>query len=139
MHTTNGIIDSFIAHIEEELPNFVNCKFIKAYEAKNLPVPIRSIYLSFAGEENKVNYFSDEDGNLLEKNDITVRVNSFIPLGISPSYGQQMLETILLSLASGNNKVTGFTVGAIAYDNDVNAYRITGMIYHSSLTPSDSR
>lgn len=134
MRTTDSLIETFMNQVEEELLFDITCDVIKAYEATNLPVPIRKIYLSFAGEENKVTFFTDENGTEMEKNDITVRINSFTPIGISPSASQKLLEIVSLFLATNNEDITGFTVGEIQYDSDVDAYRITAKINYSSAS-----
>ena len=132
MRTTDNLIEALMTEVEEYLLSALTCKVIKAYEAENLPVPIRKIYLSFSGEENKVTYFTDENAAEMEKNDITVRINCFIPLGVPPSASQKLLEIICLYLATNVEKIVGFTVGQTVYDSDVDAYRITARINYSS-------
>lgn len=132
MRTTDSLIDAYMTQVEEYILFALTCKVIRAYEATNLPVPIRKVYFSFSGEENKVEYFTDENGKEMEKNDITVRINCFIPIGMPPSESQKLLELACLYLAVNNENIIGFTVGETEYDSDVDAYRITGRINYSS-------
>lgn len=134
MRFCGSLVDAFIEQVEGNMALVLACTVIKAYEAKNLPIPIKKTYLSFSGEENKVEYFTDENGKKMEKNNVTIRMSSFIPLGISPSSGQKLSELVAIYIANNNGHIDGFTVGETVYDSNVDAYRITTRIYFSEIT-----
>ncbi len=139
MHTTLELIDTYMNQIDDQLLFNMTCEVIKAYEGKNLPVPIRKIYLSFSGEENKVTYFTDESGVKMETNDIVIRMNSFVPLDNTPSSGQLISEIAGIFLALSNEGITGFNVGDIVFDSNVDAYRITSRIYFSETEKVETK
>ncbi len=128
MQHATVLIDSFIKTISESDLLSSTCQAIRAYEAKNLPVPIKKTYFSFSAAENKFYYTRDDEGNITEVNSIKIAVNCFIPLKTSPAVMYTLAETVLRTLMSGNENITGITVGKTGYDSDVDAFKISGEI-----------
>ena len=92
-------------------------------------MPIKKIYYSFACEENTVDFIADQSGGKVETNNITVRMNAYIPLKSSIAVSYTLTENILLLLLGKNSNITKITAGKAEYDSDVDAYRITSRIY----------
>lgn len=124
MQSATALIDSFILTISESKVLNDACKAIRAYEGKNLPVPIRKTYFSFSAAENSLYFSEDENGGKTEVNDVKIAVNCFIPLNLSPAVIYNLAETVMLILMNSNSNITGFTMGKAVYDSDVDAFRI---------------
>lgn len=132
MQSATVLIDSFIKKItESELLND-SCCAIRAYESKNLPVPIRMTYFSFSAAENRLYYSYSADGTKKEINSIKISVNCFIPLDLSPAVIYTLTETVMDILMKTNTEIVGFTVGKIEYDTDVDAFRINSEINYQT-------
>ncbi|MBR6568787.1 MAG: hypothetical protein IKK60_09090 [Clostridia bacterium] len=129
MQSATALIDSFIIRITESELLSDSCCAIRAYESKNLPVPIRKTYFSFSAAENKLYYSFDTDGTKKEINSVKISVNCFIPLELSPAVIYTLTETVMDMLMKGNKDIIGLTVGRIEFDNDVNAFRINSEIH----------
>lgn len=125
MQSATALIDSFILTITQSKVLSDSCRAIRAYEGKNLPVPIRKTYFSFSAAENSLYFSEDENGNKTEVNEIKIAVNCFIPLNLSPAVIYTLAETVMLVLMNSNNNITGFTLGKTVYDSDVDAFRIS--------------
>ncbi len=124
MQSASALIDSFIKLLTETEVLNEACQAIKAYESKNLPVPIKKTYFSFSAAENSLNYSTDSNGDKIETNSVKISVNCFIPLSLSPAVIHNLAESVMLILMKSNDKIVGFTVGKTEYDSDVDAFRI---------------
>lgn len=124
MQSATALIDSFIKTVTASSLLNNSCEAIKAYESKNLPVPIKKTYFSFSAAENRLYYSVDENGNKTEVNSIKISVNCFIPLSLSPAVIYTLTETVMTVLMSSNDNIISFTVGKTEYDSDVDAFRI---------------
>ncbi len=132
MQSAKLLIDSFIETITgSELLND-SCSAIRAYESRNLPVPIRKTYFSLSAAENSFYYTSDQDGNKKEINSIKISVNCFIPLELSPAAVYSMAETVMDILMKSNKDIVGITIGKTVYDSDVDAFRINSEIHYQT-------
>lgn len=129
MQSATVLIDSFIKRITESELLSDTCCAIRAYESKNLPVPIRKTYFSFSASENRLYYSYDSDGAKKEINSLKISVNCFIPLDLSPAVIYTLTETVMDILMKSNKDIIGFTVGKIEYDNDVDAFRINSELH----------
>ncbi len=129
MQSATTLIDSFIIKISESEILSDACCAIRAYESKNLPVPIRKTYFSFSAAENRFYYSYDANGNKKETNSIIISVKSFIPLDLSPAIIYNLTETVMNMLMKSNKDIIGFTVGKTEYDSDVDAFRINSEIH----------
>lgn len=129
MQSAATLIDSFIIKITESEILSDSCCAIRAYESKNLPVPIRKTYFSFSTAENRLYYSFDADGNKKEINSIRISVNCFIPLNLSPAVIYSLTETVMNMLMKSNKYIIGFTVGKTEYDSDVDAFKINSEIH----------
>ncbi len=129
MKSATTLIDSFIIKISESEILSDACCAIRAYESKNLPVPIRKTYFSFSAAENRLYYSYDENGNKKEINSIIISVNCFIPLNLSPAVIYSLTETVMRFLMINTEDIIGFTVGKTEYDSDVDAFRINSEIH----------
>ena len=132
MQSAKALIDSFIKTISESEILGDSCNAIKAYESKNLPVPIRKTYFSLSASENRFYYLSDTNGNKKEINSIKISVNCFIPLDFSPAAVYSLTETVMDMLMKSNKDITGFTIGKTEYDSDVDAFRINSEIQYQT-------
>ena len=124
MQSATALIDSFIKTLTESSVLGEACQAIRAYESKNLPVPIKKTYFSFSAAENSLNYSADSDGGRTETNSVKISVSCFIPLNLSPAVIYNLAESVMLILMNSNESITGFTVGKTEYDSDVDAFRI---------------
>ncbi len=124
MQSASALIDSFIKLLTETEVLNEACQAIRAYESKNLPVPIKKTYFSFSAAENSLNYSTDSNGDKIETNSVKISVNCFIPLSLSPAVIHNLAESVMLILMKSNDKIVGFTVGKTEYDSDVDAFRI---------------
>ncbi len=129
MQSSTALIDSFIKTISESSLLNSNCQAIRAYESKNLPVPIKKTYFSFSTAESRLYFSSDANGNKTEVNSIKIAVNCFIPLTLSPAVIYTLTETVMLVLMNNNKNIIGFTVGKTVYDSEVDAFRINGELH----------
>ena len=105
MQSAKDLIDSFIIKITESEILGDSCSAIRAYESKNLPVPIRKTYFSLSAAENRVYCSCDTDGNKKEINSIKISVNCFIPLDLSPAVIYSLTETVMNMLMKSNNDI----------------------------------
>lgn len=128
MQAATELIDSFIKTLRESEVLSSSCTAIKAYESKNLPVPIKKTYFSFSALENRLFHSTDESGKRTETNSIRIAVNCFIPLTLSPAVTYTLAETVMTVLMKSHSGITGFTVGRTEYDSDVDAFRINSEI-----------
>ncbi|MBE6775885.1 MAG: hypothetical protein E7543_06820 [Ruminococcaceae bacterium] len=124
MQSSAALIDAFIKTITDSDVLNSNCSAIRAYESKNLPVPIKKTYFSFSALENKLYYSADESGKKTEVNSVRIAVNCFIPLTLSPAVTHTLTESVMLMLMKSNSSIVSFTVGKTEYDSDVDAFRI---------------
>ncbi len=129
MQSATALIDSFINTIRDSEILNNTCQAIRAYENKNLPVPIKKTYFSFSAEENRLWYSADEKGNRTEVNSIKISVNCFIPLTLSPAVIYTLTETVMAVLMNSNENIISLTVGKAEYDSDVDAFRIKGSLH----------
>ena len=129
MQSATALIDLFIEKITESELFGDSCCAIRAYESKNLPVPIRKTYFSFSAAENSVYYSFASDGTKKEINSIRISVNCFIPLELSPAGVYSLAESVMDTLMRDNRDIMGFTVGKTEYDSDVDAFRINSEIH----------
>ncbi len=135
MQSAKNLIDSFIIKISESEILNDSCSAIRAYESKNLPVPIRKTYFSFSPAENRLYYSYDSEGNKKEINSIKISVSCFIPLELSPAVIYTMTETVMSMLMKSNDNIEGFTIGKTEYDSDVDAFRIRSEIHYQTEKP----
>lgn len=129
MQSATALIDSFIKTIRDSEVLNSSCEAIRAYENKNLPVPIKKTYFSFSAEENRLYYSADADGSKTEINSIKICVSCFIPLTLSPAVIYSLTETVMTVLMNSNEKIIGLTLGKAEYDSDVDAFRIKGTLH----------
>lgn len=134
MQAATALIDAFIKTITEATVLNNSCKAIRAYESKNLPVPIKKIYFSFSAAESKLYYSFDENGNKTEVNSVKISVNCFIPLSFSPAVTYTLTETVMNILMKSNDNIISFTVGKTEYDSDVDAFRINSELHYQTET-----
>ncbi len=132
MQAATVLIDSFIKIIRDSEMLNSNCQAIRAYESKNLPVPIKKTYFSFSALESKLFYSADESGNKTEINSIRIAVNCFIPLSMSPAVTYTLTESVLNLLMKSNKDIISFTVGKTEYDSDVDAFRINSELHYQT-------
>ena len=132
MQAATVLIDSFIKIIKESQLLNSSCQAIRAYESKNLPVPIKKTYFSFSAIESKLFYSADENGNKTEINSIRIAVNCFIPLSKSPAVTYTLTESGLNLLMKSNEDIVSFTVGKTEYDSDVDAFRINSELHYQT-------
>lgn len=130
MQAASVLIDTFIKTISESEVLHSNCSAIRAYESRNLPVPIKKTYFSFSALENKLYYSTDEGGNKTEVNSIKIAVNCFIPLTLSPAVTYTLTESVMNLLMKSNKDIISFTVGRTEYDSDVDAFRINSELHY---------
>ncbi len=124
MQSATALIDSFIKILTESSVLGETCQAIRAYESKNLPVPIKKTYFSFSAAENSLDCSADSDGSKTETNTVKIAVSCFIPLKLSPAVVHNLAESVMLILMNSDDGITGFTVGKTEYDSDVDAFRI---------------
>ena len=129
MQSATALIDSFIRTISASSVLSDSCEAIRAYEGKNLPVPIKKTYFSFSATENKLYYTTDSQGNKKEINSVKIAVNCFIPISLSPAVTYTLAESALTVLKAGNKDIISITVGKTVYDSDVDAYKINSEIH----------
>lgn len=129
MQASTGLIDSFIKTISDSEVLNSNCRAIRAYESKNLPVPIKKTYFSFSALENKVYYSTDADGKKTEVNSVKIAVNCFIPLNLSPAVVYTLTESVMFMLMKSHSNIISITVGKTEYDSDVDAFRINSELH----------
>ncbi len=134
MQQATALIDSFIKAITDSSILNSTCQAIRAYESKNLPVPIKKTYFSFSAKENKLYYYTDENGKKTEVNSLKIAVNCFIPLSLSPALMYSLTETVLYFLTKSNKDIISFTVGKTEYDSDVDAFRINSELHFQTET-----
>ena len=129
MQSATALIDSFIKTVTDSSVLGNSCEAIRAYESKNLPVPIKKTYFSFSASENRIYFSEDKNGNKTQINSIKLSVNCFIPLTLSPASVYTLTETLMNMLMSSNSNIVGFTIGKTEYDSDVDAFRINSELH----------
>lgn len=130
MQYSTSLITQLIAFIEEHEVLAATGKAIRAYDAADLPVPINETYYSFSCAENAVTYTTDDAGNTTEHNKITIRINCFSPLKKSAHTAHNMTEALLARLGENfRDHAVGFEIGDTQFDDDVKAYKVTGLLY----------
>lgn len=141
---TSQIIGAMIDSINNELkPD--GCRAIRGFDTRDLPIPLKSTYLSFVPEKNTVSYFENSNREFCQKNDVTIRMTCFSPLVCAASLTHIQLEEVLTYLNEKYlTEISGYTIGETEYDNEVKAFRIVCKIFYEkescpspdSLNPS---
>lgn len=133
MQSSTALIDTFIRTINQSELLGESCSAIRAYESKNLPVPIKKTYFSFSSAENSLFYSTDSNGNKTETNTIKIAVNCFIPLFLTPAVIYTLTETVMNILMKSNKDIIGFTVGKTEYDSDTDSFRISSELHFQTV------
>lgn len=126
MTETYEILETILKLINEDLGLSFLCQAIKAYDTKNLQIPIKMTCFTVACEENKVTYFENESLEACEKNTVKIRINCFAPLRRVPYMSHALSETVMDFVCDYfMPQVTNCTIGNTEYDDEVKAYKIS--------------
>ena len=129
---TSQIINSMIDSINTDMKP-ADCIAIRGFDTKDLPIPLKKIYLSFVPEKNTVNYFDDETKEYCQKNEATIRMTCYYPLKYLASDTHVLLEQVLAFLNEKYiTEISGYTIGETEYDTDVKSFRIISRIFYES-------
>lgn len=132
MQYTSSIITSLIDFINETVGLTDIFTAVRAYEAGNLPVPIKKTYVAFSTNKNTVTLFENDNEEYCQANDIIIRMNCYTPLTTSPLYIYTLLEIVLDYIQDEySSEMTGFTIEETGFDSDVNSYKITAYLNFS--------
>lgn len=122
------MIDAINTELEPD-----SCEAIRGFDTKDLPIPLKKIYLSFVPEKNTVSYFSDEAEQFCQRNEATIRMTCYSPLVSLASDTHVLLEQVLTFLNEKYiTEISGYTIGETEYDNEVKAFRMVCRIFYKS-------
>ena len=125
MRETYGILENILKLINEDLGLEFLCRAIKAYDTKNLPIPLETTYFTVSCEENKCSYFEDETTQQCMKNTVTIRLNCFAPLRRIPYMSHGICEIAVKFISDSYMPyVKSSRVGETQYDSEVKAFRV---------------
>ncbi len=113
---------------------------VKAYETRNLPVPIKTTYLVFATKENTVTVFSDDNEEYCQRNKVVIRLNCYTPMKTTPQNVYSFVEMILDYINDEfSGAMTGFSIDETEYDSSTNAYKLTALLnFNYEICTGDS-
>ena len=127
---TSQIIDEMIEDINNTLKP-ENCDAIRGFDTKELPIPLKKIYLSLVPEKNTISYFESDNKEFCQKNEVTIRMTCFSPLICLASDTHILLEEVLTFLNEKYiTEISGYTIGETEYDDEVKSFRIICKIYY---------
>ena len=127
---TSQIIDEMIEDINNTLKP-ENCEAIRGFDTKELPIPLKKIYLSLVPEKNTISYFESDNKEFCQKNEVTIRMTCFSPLICLASDTHILLEEVLTFLNEKYiTEISGYTIGETEYDDEVKSFRIICKIYY---------
>lgn len=131
---TSQIIDRMIDDINNTLKP-EGCDAIRGFDTKDLPIPLKKIYLSLVPEKNTISYFESENKEFCQKNEVTIRMTCFSPLISLASDTHILLEEVLTFLNEKYiTEISGYTIGETEYDDEVKAFRIVCRIFYERET-----
>jgi len=125
MIETYSILQNILTLINEDLGLSFLCKAIKAYDTKNLPIPLEITYFTVSCEENKNTYYENDEAQQCMKNTVTIRLNCFAPLRRIPYMSHGICEIAVKFIADHYMPaVKSATVGETEYDSEVKAFKV---------------
>lgn len=127
---TSEAINSMIENINDNLKP-ENCTAIRGFDTKDLPIPLKKIYLSFVPEKNTVSYFEDDNKEFCQKNEATIRMSCYSPLTALASDTHILIEEVLTFLNETYiTEISGYTIGETEYDDEVKAFRTVCKVFY---------
>lgn len=130
MQYSNNIITKLIEFINKD--DFLSTLgiAIRAFDTQGLPVPINETYFSFSCKENSSVFARNEENEPIVKDSLTINLSCFSPLKKSAYSAHNLTEKVISAICDefGEN-ISGFSIGATQYDDDVKSYKIVGNIY----------
>ena len=119
------ILQNILTLINEDLGLSYLCKAIKAYDTKNLPIPLEMTYFTVSCEENNCSYFEDETTQQCMKNTVTIKLNCFAPLRRIPYMSHGICEIVVKFISDHYMPaVKSASVGETQYDSEVKAFKV---------------
>ncbi len=119
------ILQNILTLINEDLGLSFLCQAIKAYDTKNLPIPLDMTYFTVSCEENKNTYYEDDTAQQCMKNTVTIRLNCFAPLRRIPYMSHGLCEIAVKFISDHYMPyVKSAQVGETQYDSEVKAFKV---------------
>lgn len=125
MNESYPIIEYILTLINEDLGLSYLFKAIRAYDTKNLPVPLEMTYFTVSCEQNRNTFFENDENQPCVKNTITIRLNCFAPLRRIPYMSHGICEIVVKFISDHfMSVIKSATIGETQYDSEVKAFMV---------------
>ncbi len=102
---------------------------VKAYETKNLPIPLKNNYIVLSTKENTVTLFEDDNYEYCQRNKVVIRLNCYTPVNTTLQNVYTFVETILDYINDEfSNNMTAFSIEEAIYDSSTCAYKVMALM-----------